>query len=191
LLDGKLKPMPARVAVCSIAAAVLVASCATGGQVGELRTDPALFREVVDGHNRIRRGVRPPPEPALGNLSWSGRAAKVASEWAARCKFRHNPGRGALGENLFAMSGGQPDVTVVARALRSWASESADYDYRSDKCRAGAVCGHYTQMIWRETRGIGCALARCSGGSPFDDATWSLVVCNYDPPGNVVGRKPY
>lgn len=89
------------------------------------------------------------------------------------------------------MSGTETDAVIVARALRSWASESADYDPRSGRCRAGAVCGHYTQMVWRETRGVGCALARCLGGSPFSDERWSLVVCNYDPPGNVVGRRPF
>ncbi|MDH3976346.1 MAG: hypothetical protein OEV42_18935 [Deltaproteobacteria bacterium] len=45
------------------------------------------------------------------------------------------------------------------------------------------MTGNYTQVIWKKTRPAGCAKALCSGSA--------LVVCNYDPPGNVVGEKPY
>jgi hypothetical protein len=37
-------------------------------------------------------------------------------------------------------------------------SEAADYDYKTNRCRAG--CGHYTQVIWRDTKELGCAVAR-------------------------------
>ena len=40
---------------------------------------------------------------------------------------------------------------------------------------------HYTQIIWRGSTAVGCALA----SSASDD----YLVCRYSPPGNVVGQK--
>jgi hypothetical protein len=45
------------------------------------------------------------------------------------------------------------------------------------------VCGHYTQIVWRNTKSVGCAVARGKGVE-----VW---VCNYDPPGNYAGQRPY
>jgi hypothetical protein len=38
--------------------------------------------------------------------------------------------------------------------------------------------GHFTQIVWRGTRVVGCGVASCSG-----KALW---VCRYAPAGNVV-----
>ncbi|KAJ6759314.1 hypothetical protein OIU74_025899 [Salix koriyanagi] len=46
-------------------------------------------------------------------------------------------------------------------------------------------CGHYTQIVWRETKRIGCARVDCFGGRGV------FMTCNYDPPGNYIGEKPY
>jgi hypothetical protein len=62
-----------------------------------------------------------------------------------------------------------------------WASETRDYSYPTNTC--AGVCGHYTQLIWSDTREVGCAVAR--------DPAREVWVCNYDPPGNWVGERPY
>lgn len=180
----------ARLAVAFLTAAAL-AACSRSAAVRPAVADAASFARLVDGHNRVRARVRPPARPPLPNLTWSAEIAAAARDWAEGCRFRHSGQRGKLGENLFAMSGNEPDAAVLAAAVRSWAAESADYDSARDACRSGKVCGHYTQMVWRDTRWIGCALARCERGSPFGTGSWSLVVCNYAPPGNYRGRKPY
>ena len=46
-----------------------------------------------------------------------------------------------------------------------------------------ADVAHYTQIIWRDTSEVGCAMAHSS----FREV-W---VCQYSPPGNVVGQRPY
>jgi hypothetical protein len=51
------------------------------------------------------------------------------------------------------------------QVARTWASERYLYEYPSDVC-AGRTCGHYTQMVWRETRNIGCAVQVCTTGNP-------------------------
>jgi len=43
--------------------------------------------------------------------------------------------------------------------------------------------GHYTQMVWFTTTEVGCAVYQCD--------SIILVVCNYNPTGNWVGKHPY
>src|SRR4051794_38956705 len=45
--------------------------------------------------------------------------------------------------------------------------------------------GHYTQMVWKAI-GAGKAIIQES-----ERKGWRVVVCDYDPPGNVAGEKPY
>uniref|UniRef100_A0A2N9ERT0 SCP domain-containing protein n=1 Tax=Fagus sylvatica TaxID=28930 RepID=A0A2N9ERT0_FAGSY len=39
-------------------------------------------------------------------------------------------------------------------------------------------------VVWRNSVRLGCAKVRCNSGGTF-------IGCNYDPPGNYVGEKPY
>jgi uncharacterized protein YkwD len=135
----------------------------------------SVAREMLAAHNAVRTrvGLRP--------LAWSGRLAARSQDWArtllARNKFVHRP-HSAFGENLFEIRGADASPTEVVNA---WAAESRNYDYRSNRCRG--VCGHYTQIIWRGTKEVGCAVARGRGRE-----VW---VCDYYPPGNWAGERPY
>ena len=134
-----------------------------------------LAREMLAAHNQTRARVDVPP------LRWSDRLAARAQDWAGRLlregQFYHHP-RPIYGENLFEITGrrGSPDMVVAA-----WASEAHDYSYRANTCRD--VCGHYTQIVWSDTREVGCGVARDGGRE-----VW---VCNYDPPGNWIDDRPY
>jgi len=63
----------------------------------------------------------------------------------------------------------------------SWGNEIENYNYEDNSC--SGVCGHYTQIVWATTKKVGCAKIKCDGND--------IWVCNYDPPGNWVGQKPY
>jgi hypothetical protein len=181
----------ARVAVLvPVVALATLCACSAGDVVRPVGPAPVV-PGMVDAHNRVRTKATPHPQPPLPPLAWSRAAAEVARGYAAKCKFRHNSGRSDYGENLFAMSDHQAAAVVVPAAIRSWSVEAADYDLARNACRKSKVCGHYTQMVWRDTRAVGCAIQYCEKGAPFGSGPWTLVVCNYAPPGNVVGRKPY
>ena len=136
---------------------------------------PSLAHEMVALHNDIRARVRVPP------LIWSDRLAARAQDWADNLldhgQFFHRP-KSPYGENLFEITGVEASP---AQVIDAWASESRDYDYRSNRCRG--VCGHYTQLVWRDTREVGCAVAR--------RGSHEVWVCNYDPPGNYIGEHPW
>ncbi len=94
-----------------------------------------------------------------------------------------------MGENLAANA---PEGNTVAQAFKTWADEQASYNYATNSCAAGQDCGHYTQVVWRNTTRLGCGVTTCTTGSPFTGfPRWELWVCNYAPPGNVAGQRPY
>jgi pathogenesis-related protein 1 len=147
---------------------------------------------IVAAHNKWRTEV------GVQALSHSPKLAKSAQAWAnhlkqsRNCAMQHSNPKGRYGENLFwasplMWSDGRKELRKVspAEVIDSWGSEKADYDLASNECKAGAVCGHYTQIVWRDTLKVGCGMAACSNSH---EQVW---VCHYSPAGNFVGETPY
>jgi hypothetical protein len=168
-----------------------------GGPPGGDPPPDALADEWISAHAAVRAGATPTPAPPLAPLGWSSAAAAVAKAWADRCEYRHNPGRGDRGENIAANYPVESHSATEIVGL--WASEAPFYDLASNTCDAthpandAGTCGHYTQLVWRSTTLVGCARRTCATGSPFAGHTgsWDFWVCNYEPPGNWVGQRPY
>jgi pathogenesis-related protein 1 len=149
------------------------------GHAGESRSQSspigAFNGSILAAHNAVRSEVGVPP------LVWSESLAEYAAEWARTLAEEgrlHHHDRPVYGENLYLISGGRTNPRLV---VETWAAEEADYDAKTNSCRAR--CGHYTQIVWRDTKQVGCGVAR-SGRT-------EVWVCNYDPPGNYVGERPY
>lgn len=136
---------------------------------------------MTDAHNQVRQahGIE-------NDLVWDEELVEISAEWIAHldtdlaCQMEHN-WDSPFGENLFWAS----YMTTAAEVVGSWASEEQFYDYDSNSCQAGQMCGHYTQIVWEDTERVGCAMMECTNGSGF------IWMCNYDPPGNWVGEWPY
>ena len=144
-------------------------------------TGGAQWRHFGDGRDMVAAHASVRERLGIAPLVWSGRLATHAQEWAdtllARKQFAH-PKSSPYGQNLFEITGA---AASAAEVVNAWAAESQYYDYNSNRCRGR--CGHYTQIVWRDTREVGCAVARGGGRE-----VW---VCDYDPPGNWVGKRPY
>lgn len=138
--------------------------------------DAADTTAMLDAHNIWRQRYSVPP------LVWDAGTAAVAQDWAnqmaATADFRHRPNN-ALGENIWAGSSG---FFVPSDAVNAWGNEVENYDFATDTCAVGKVCGHFTQLVWARTTRVGCGKATGFGNDYF--------VCNYDPPGNVGGETP-
>ncbi len=151
-----------------------------GGATGLTGEMPA----ILVAHNQARSTV----SAALPPMTWSeqiaGSAQSVANDLAARgCQLEHSST--SYGENLY-WSSGKSSVTGVVDA---WESESKCYTYGRypDICNLNngcLACGHYTQVIWRDSTQLGCGMATCDGGA-------EVWVCHYHPRGNVNGQYPY
>ena len=148
----------------------------------------AQARSGLEVHNCARKTVVPAATSPIPVLAWDATVASSAQAWADNCAYGHG-GHVGYGQNIYAAAGFTP---TLADASFAWASEQPYHDYGSNTCAVGKVCGHYTQMVWRTTTQVGCGQASCSTNSPFPTfPIWHFIVCNYAPPGNYIGQKPY
>lgn len=182
---------------------VVCAACGAGGggATGDApgsggAGEPAELAGITAAHNRVRAMVDTSgvAAGALPALAWDAALAATAAAWVARCQdsdgdglVDHNADRSAghpwyVGENIFAATG----AATGDQAVASWAGEQAHFHYATNTCDAGAVCGHYTQIVWRGSQKLGCALGRCPS-LRFANT----IVCDYGPGGNVSNQPPY
>ena len=137
--------------------------------------------EFLFTHNLVRAAKWEEP------LSWDFQLEKYARWWASQrkadCNLQHSFPEGdfKLGENIYWCSG---STWRPSDAVSAWSEEEKYYDYATNSCLEGQMCGHYTQIVWKNTRKIGCARVVCDNGDVF-------MTCNYDPPGNYIGERPY
>lgn len=142
-------------------------------------------KEVVERHNYWRAKL------GIGPVKWSDELARFAQEWANELARRgcntleHRPYNGKFaqkyGENIYMSQGMSNTPTLV---IDDFAAEQQCFDHKTQTCKNSCgICGHYTQIIWEKTTEVGCAMVRCG-----DTEIW---VCNYNPPGNYSGQKPY
>ena len=167
-----------------------------------LRTHNDFRRRVADDETRRLKGP-----VVIPNLIWDDKLAAFAQEWAdseaARLKTlsfeagrpqhrQNNPN----GENLYTgwSTPGTPDRLPV-RAVQWWFSEQIYYDVDSSTCSAppNETCGHYTQVVWAATQRLGCGRSEWQSKNAKSETVKNqcLWVCNYAPPGNVTGQRPY
>ncbi|MDB5480615.1 MAG: pathosis-related protein [Caulobacteraceae bacterium] len=144
---------------------------------------PDLAGEMVRDHNALRAGVGLPP------VIWDEALARHAQVWADRLVsgpgLEHSPhtSRPGEGENLARIDGAHASATAM---FSGWAREGERYRYGPLNCAdlSGlGRTGHYTQVIWKGTRRIGCAVAYAAASE--------VLVCRYGPPGNLCGGTPY
>ncbi|CAO2163612.1 unnamed protein product [Urochloa humidicola] len=153
--------------------------------VASMAQNTAEEQEFLSLHNDARREV------GVEDVVWDETVAAFARAYAARragdCSVVHseNAERWRLnyGENIAGGTG-----LTVAGAVQMWVREKQYYDSASGMCMIGRPeelkCGHYTQVVWRNTKAIGCARVLCDNGGVF-------VTCNYTPAGNVIGQRPF
>ncbi|KAL9236832.1 hypothetical protein vseg_011457 [Gypsophila vaccaria] len=138
-----------------------------------------LINQFLDGHNAARKAVGVPP------LKWFDLLAKYSRIYSTKerrkdCKLIHSSST-KFGENLFW---GQGKNWFPKDAVAAWVAEKQWYNYQSNSCSEGEECGHYTQVVWRDTKFVGCAMIKCDTGDIY-------ITCEYYPPGNYEGEKPY
>jgi hypothetical protein len=144
--------------------------------------DSAFIFTILQHHNTYRSVLQ------LPDLVWSPVLAADALTWARHLaeidKGQHDQDIvGKEGENLWW---GTAAAFQFGDMVDAWGAEKKLFRYGAfPDCRANraAVVGHYTQIVWRNTQAVGCALV---GNGKTD-----YLVCRYSPPGNIYGQNPY
>jgi hypothetical protein len=154
-----------------------------------LRTSTDIDQRLLDAHNaeRVRLGIPP--------LKWSDKLARQSLSWARQLAqsegLEHSdtadyndPEEGEEGENLWR---GTKGYYTPEQMVNLWVDERKIFINgpfpRNSTTGQWRDVGHYTQLIWRSTTEVGCAIAT---GAEDD-----VLVCRYLEGGNVIGENPY
>ena len=152
------------------------------------------MQDVLDVHNRERAAVGFPL------LTWSDSLAAESQSWANHlgtlgivcgpqgCK--PIPPHGANNENIASGYVYPADLgrTPPAEYAQNWAKEKVKYDAGQ---RSEPGIGHYTAMVWKSTREVGCGFF--AGAVPDElghGGGTDFLVCRYSPGGNVGIQAP-
>lgn len=123
----------------------------------------------------------------LAHLERSGQLDLLAAYWANRL-LENNPGatthlignpecqRLKVGETIVAEQLPAHMPIDGEKMVDSWFQSRVHYNTSNHEFVPAA--GSFTQMLWRDTKEIGIAVARNKNGK-------AVIVCNYYPPGNI------
>ncbi|XP_052173405.1 uncharacterized protein LOC127788815 [Diospyros lotus] len=175
-------PTIIRAPIISIFISLLILSAQA--HLSGVKSLPADAREYLAAHNdaRLSKGLSP--------LHWDEKLAKFALQWATQrrddCNHRLHSG-GPYGENILWV---KYDEYTPSMVTERWTVEEKNYDHKRLRCgcqpeTSKCMCGHYTQVVWSNTKRLGCANATCNNELGL------LVVCSYDPPGNYADENPF
>lgn len=164
---------------------VLLLGAASPLLIGSTGLRSNFNERVLAAHNRERDILNVPA------LQWSDELARDARVWAEELgrsgRFEHSaddPGTEPQGENLWAGSAGfySPEAMVGLWAAEKRHFRPGVFPHNSRTGRVQDV-SHYTQLVWSESRAVGCALGRSK--------TEDVLVCRYSRSGNVIGLRPF
>jgi hypothetical protein len=142
------------------------------------------FANIILGiHNRESAVIGVPP------LSWSNTLAVNAQTWAqhmATINQMIHSDDFSYGENIAGTSHGNSprgNLDTLTKMVESWDVEKNNWQGGVLTEENAASAGHHTQMVWKDTKQIGCGVAAAT----VDD----YLVCQYSPTGNSIGKAPY
>ncbi|CAE6428659.1 unnamed protein product [Rhizoctonia solani] len=159
--------VPTKTRAASATAAAAASSKTSEGSSGNAEIDAYL-----KGHNDIRaqHGASP--------LTWATDLSAAAAKWAGNCVWEHSQGQiGDFGENLAAGTG-----LGAAAAVKMWTDEASEYN------PANPQYSHFTQVVWKATTEVGCAVRTCNNLFSGNSGAVEFHVCEYRAPGNVIGQ---
>ncbi|CAE6447762.1 unnamed protein product [Rhizoctonia solani] len=159
--------VPTTTQAASATAAAVPSSKPSEGSSGNAEIDAYL-----KGHNDIRA------QHDASSLTWATDLAAAAAKWAENCVWEHSQGQvGEFGENLAAGTS-----LGAAAAVKMWTDEASEYD------PANPQYSHFTQVVWKATTEVGCAVRTCNNLFSGNSGAVNFHVCEYRAPGNVIGQ---
>ncbi|ACB53873.1 hypothetical protein cce_4525 [Crocosphaera subtropica ATCC 51142] len=145
------------------------------------------FKEaILKTHNKYRQEVN------LSPLTWSNTLAEDAQKWADHLaslggdQLKHDPNPNGQGENIWF---GTSNQFTYAEMVDGWGQEKqyfvpGRFNLETVSSTGNwSDVGHYTQIVWKNTKKVGCATSTAGGND--------ILVCRYHPQGNIIGQPVY
>lgn len=133
-------------------------------------------------------------------MTYNDQLAGYAATVAASCNFAHDlsEGGGGYGQNIAAygssdLTGFTDEIMLEVAISDQWYDGEVNYFLPEYYGEATPDMdnfedwGHFSQIVWFSSTGVGCATQLCSPGTIFDDIESFFTVCNYEGAGNVGG----
>ena len=134
-------------------------------------TTTVNIEDTLTRINNLRTIHSAPP------VQWDTGLENTALDWAINLNttniFQHSSY--PYGENLAYFRGVKNATYAMQRSITAWYAENAVYDYKV----GGFTAGHFTQLVWVNTKYIGAAFVN------------GYVVMEFNPPGNYAGTANY
>uniref|UniRef100_T1IJJ5 Cysteine-rich venom protein n=1 Tax=Strigamia maritima TaxID=126957 RepID=T1IJJ5_STRMM len=158
--------------------------------------------KLVDLHNKKRQFVASgkqkgqPKASNMNQLYWDEELAILAQRWADQCKFTHDKNRRSkkhkhVGQNIYLYSWVKPTNNAnTEEAIDAWYKEVVTPGFSKKHIHPFKISpgvGHYTQLVWAETRLVGCGYSFYFAKNVHN----KLLVCNYGPSGNELKGEMY
>jgi uncharacterized protein YkwD len=174
---GRGRILSLAIGACAVAAGAIAAPTLAN----DAPANPFAYR-LLAAHNdeRVASGVPP--------LAWSDDLAGQARQWAEHLAQQGQmihatrEQRGNAGENLWMGAAGRYSAEYMVGAFIEEKRNFRNGTF-PDVSKTGQWrdVGHYTQVIWRGTQQVGCAVAK--------NRTNDFLVCRYFPAGNWYGQS--
>ncbi|RMZ91341.1 hypothetical protein DV736_g1422, partial [Chaetothyriales sp. CBS 134916] len=155
---------------------------------GDQPASMSYAKPVLDAHN-IHRANH-----SVVNLKWSSTMEQTAKQISETCVYAHSrsAGNGDYGQNIGAGFPADDIAAMVGDTMYNDEIELYPGPYGEEPDMTNFESwGHYTQIVWSDTTEVGCWTTDCSGTglqNVGSDVSPEFTVCNYYPPGNVVGE---
>jgi uncharacterized protein YkwD len=161
--------MKVKLKLAVLTSALLLCSGATAsGEYASFKT------RILEAHNSARGAFGSP------DLVWDEALQTNAQAWADHLaqtgSFAHAR-QSEDGENLWM---GSASAYQLEEMVGAWIAEKQYFKHgifpNVSTTQKWSDVGHYTQIVWKTTTKVGCALATGGGND--------ILVCRYGPPGN-------
>ncbi|RDW66927.1 hypothetical protein BP5796_09676 [Coleophoma crateriformis] len=183
--------------VTSSSAAAVVSSSAVkvaSTTAAAAASSPTDFDSTCTYHHNIHRSNH-----SATAATYDATIAGYAKTLADTCVYGHDVtiGGGGYGQNI--ASWGATDATSVnastvmaAMITNMWYNGEValfqDFYGLANPTTNFDAWGHFSQIVWKGSDTVGCAVTLCAAGTIFDGFEGWFGVCNYGPEGNVAGE---
>ena len=144
-------------------------------QVFDNEMTEAMKQEILEKHNELRAKVAngqegdQPSATNMNKLIWDDELASNAQLWADQCPDGHDSNRrtikysGYVGQNMADSWNSRNNMHWgLGTKVQDWYDEVKDWPAANvgafSQAGATGMVGHYTQLVWAETKHVGCGV---------------------------------